>query len=87
VEIRRRVRDVLDDRMGQHEIERCRTKRQDGPVGAGERDVAHAFFGSQTDASIAEAIRRVDGDDRRRLLGKRHSHAATAAPIVQHAAE
>ncbi len=87
VQVRRRVGNMLDDGVREHEIERPRRERQLRGVRSCEGDVPHAFFLGQSDAGVAEPIREIDGDDLTGFLGERHTHPAATAPIVQHAPE
>ena len=85
-QVQRRVRDVLDDRVRQHQVERAVAERQVHAVGQGEGQVARLALAAEPDAGVLEPIGGIDADDERRLFRERQRHAAAAAAGVEHAA-
>ena len=84
-QIARRVFDVLDHGVRQHQIERAVLERQRHAVGQREVEVPHAALAAQPHAGVRKALGGIDADDRSGLFGERKRHPAAAASGVEHA--
>ena len=84
--VQKRIRDMFDDRVREHEIERSRRERERHAIGQREVKISELPLASKPRARILKALCRIDPNDPIDFFGKRQWHTAAAAARVEYPA-